>query len=104
VSRYFKRVPLTAPVGMSRALKTYFIQGETTRLIKIGRTYGTVAQRLRELQANSPDVLTVLAVVPRDLEQHCHDLFVGARRHNEWFAPTNELLLYIQQLADKDFS
>jgi len=80
--------------------RTYFIQGSSTRLIKIGRTSQHPEHRLRYLQTASPDVLTLLAVSNHDIEAECHQKFSALRKHGEWFEPSPELLLYIQQLSD----
>jgi hypothetical protein len=78
--------------------RTYFVQGELTQLIKIGRTNGTGEQRLKELQASSPDKLVLLKVVNRDIEKQTHIAFKAPRAHGEWFRPSPELLLFIEQL------
>ncbi len=96
---YFAKVPPAQYVPQPRCVKTYFIQGDTTRLIKIGRTVGTAEERLQELQPYSPDILRVLKVVSRNIEIECHRKFQKWRIHGEWFLPDDELLLYIQQLT-----
>jgi len=83
---------------ISPCMKTYFFQGEATGLIKIGRTMGTAEKRLAEVQPHSPDKLVILKVVNRDIEQLCHDTFREHRAHNEWFKPSPELILFIEQI------
>lgn len=86
----------------------YFIQGDITRLIKIGRTDdATVEARVRSLKVGSPDLLRVLGVArlgnmeqTRQLERDLHKRFAGQRKHGEWFAETPELLETIKRLCD----
>ena len=82
----------------ARTAKTYFIQGKITRLIKIGLTIGTVAERLKVLQSTSPDELIVLASIQGDFERAIHHQFREHRAHGEWFKPAPELLKFISLL------
>lgn len=84
--------------GTSRLTHTYFIQGETTRLVKIGRTNGSPAKRLTELQPYSPDKLTILAWVKADIESECHEAFAYCRAHGEWFKPGTKLMDFIAKI------
>lgn len=71
----------------------YFIQAETTNLVKIGYT-SDIRCRLADLQAASPFPLTVMSTMPGDIsdEHRLHARFKRLRVHNEWFQLSNELL------------
>lgn len=86
-------------VGKSRTVNTYFIQGETTRLIKIGRCIGDAARRMRELQACSPDRLILRAVVAGDIERKLHARFTEDHEHGEWFRPSAAIEDFIKSLS-----
>lgn len=75
----------------------YFVQGETTRLIKIGYTQGAPAIRLAQLQSSSPDKLLMLAVAhgTEEDEHTIHAFFKGLRCHYEWFKPEAALIEFI---------
>ena len=96
--KFFANVPPAQYVCTSRILKTYFVQGRITGLVKIGRTYGTVQQRVKELQTASPDTLQVLKWVKGDIEAACHFQFRQHRSHNEWFRPHRDLMRFISLL------
>lgn len=78
----------------------YFIQGVDGGPIKIGFTTNHVRHRLSSLQAGSPVVLRVLLAIlgTTILERELHFHFRRSRLHNEWFAPTNDLLDHIETL------
>ncbi len=82
---------------LNRPTSIYFIQGQATRLIKIGHAIN-VAKRLRDLQVTSPDALSLLwdyqAVVRHEKELHRH--FAEWRVRGEWFEPHESLLRYIR--------
>jgi len=79
----------------------YFIQGTQTGNIKIGHTLGwRVDERLKALQACSPDKLIVLKTIegkPAD-ETLIHRKFAASWSHAEWFKPTPDLLKFIEDL------
>lgn len=77
----------------------YFIQGHTTRLIKIGYARN-IAGRLTMLQCGSPDLMSVIGYerAPFSRERELHQMFSLARMHGEWFYPTPALLDYIADL------
>ena len=81
----------------------YFIQGQTTRLIKIGQTAGSVSNRLQEIQSNSPDKLEVLKAIEasRRAEQFLHEKFEPFRSHGEWFYPSGVLMRFIESIDDR---
>jgi hypothetical protein len=67
-----------------RAFKTYFILGQLTEKIKIGKSFAPQA-RLADLQVGSPDVLILLAVIDGDQERKFHKKFAYAHSHGEWY-------------------
>jgi hypothetical protein len=85
---------------LTKPMFVYFVQGEMTRLIKVGITRN-VDQRLRDLQCDSPDRLTLLASMAGNhkLELALHEKFQQSRRHGEWFAPDPDLLSFIAGIA-----
>lgn len=76
----------------------YFVEAETSRLIKIG-VARDMTERLRGLQTGSPDKLRVIALIrtadPERLEQVLHLEFRDTRQHGEWFKPSPELVALI---------
>jgi len=81
-------------VRFTRRVKTYFIQGEMTKAIKIGRTTDPSA-RLRNLQSACSEHLVCLAVHRGDHEAEYHDRFKHLRLHGEWFKPGQDLFDFI---------
>jgi len=81
----------------------YFIQGEQTKLIKIGRA-GDILVRLQQLQCGSPDRLMVLAVaVDAYSDTSYHIQFAAARVHGEWFKPSAEVMAFIEDIPASKF-
>lgn len=85
----------------ARAVKVsdvYFISGETGP-IKIGES-SNLRNRLSNLQAASPVVLSILATCPggSKREREYHRQFASARLHGEWFARTPEIEAEIARL------
>lgn len=80
----------------------YFVQCETTKLIKIGLTTG-LRTRLSTMRGCCPTVLTLLAHFEgtRSQEAELHRRFAAHRAHREWFYPDQEILSYIEQLSLK---
>lgn len=76
---------------------TYFIQGRTTGLIKIGKT-DNLCERLATLQIGSPDMLYVVKTLSGNVEKPYHKRFAHLRQHGEWFSPAPELLEFIKKL------
>jgi len=70
----------------------YFIQGETTKLVKIGQSVNPAA-RLRDLQIGSPDVLKLLAAVDGS-EKEFHKMFAKQRVRGEWFSLDDAMLMF----------
>lgn len=71
----------------------YFIQGEITQLIKIGRTKRIVEDRKLDLETGSPDKLNILGLTfePFFNESELHTKFSNSRKHGEWFYPSEEI-------------
>src|SRR5260370_41757231 len=88
----------------------YFIQGEQTRLIKIGISRNPV-KRLEDHQTGSPDKLILLGSVLNysllnvesfpSPERNLHKQFAEERTHGEWFRPSDRLLAFIKNLRLK---
>jgi hypothetical protein len=82
----------------------YFIQGVTTRLVKIGMSEN-VGLRLVMMQQGSPDRLRLLGTVAfRDfrealhIEHRLHVRFANCRAHGEWFRPDAALTKFLQSI------
>lgn len=80
----------------------YFIQGESTKLIKIGKA-DDVLVRLRMLQCGSPDKLMVLKVEADASERVYHLQFAVDRIHGEWFRPSVDLMEFIGNIPPSKF-
>lgn len=82
----------------------YFIQGELTSLIKIGKTESDPTDRMRCFQTGSPDRLSLLKSIrypkDQDYEKVVHNHFSHLRTHGEWFRPDEDLLLFIENAID----
>ena len=78
----------------------YFIQGDTTKRIKIGRA-ASVDTRLRSLQTAFAESLEILGTMPgeRPEEIKLHNKFAFARIRGEWFQPHESLLQFIAENA-----
>ena len=84
----------------SQRIFLYFIQGEMTRLIKIGQTCHHPHQKLYEFQNASPDKLRLLKVAHagKGYEKQLHLQFASNRAHGTWFYPSQELMEFIESL------
>jgi hypothetical protein len=83
----------------------YFLQGGSTKLVKIGKT-ADLEERLRALQASSPDRLTVLATIPDALDDapyhfQFRESWAG---HGEWFTPSPDLMAFIETLPQSSIA
>jgi len=78
----------------------YFVQGELSRLIKVG-TSVKVLERIQDLAWASPDKLALLGVMPggKTAEQALQRVFWEYHSHGEWFRPNRWLEAFI---ADRD--
>ena len=74
----------------------YFVQGHTTRLIKIGWSKSP-SMRFDNLQCGSPDKLVILKEIEtsEEAERYLHLQFKDLRQHGEWFYPGERLLKFI---------
>jgi hypothetical protein len=92
---------------MSRAVLpgstlVYFIQGETTKLIKIGQTRKKCpCERLTEIQAMGTEKLIVLGVIDCAKDGFYHKKFQSDWHHSEWFNPSPQLLDFIEHNTRK---
>lgn len=82
----------------------YFIQGEYTKRIKIGKTNCPIEDRLHKLQSNSPDNLILLGVCfgYKYSESSLHKMFDQYRLHAEWFSDAKIILNFIDKNCFKD--
>jgi hypothetical protein len=79
----------------------YFMQVEPEGPIKIGIAV-SVQSRLDSIQSASPYPISVIGIIPHGgikLERELHRQFKDARLRGEWFWPTPELLLWIENHA-----
>jgi len=76
----------------------YFVQGESTKLIKIGKTNSSIEERVSSLQTGSPDILNVIGITfePYNSESNLHAKFNLFRKHGEWFSPEDKITLFVQ--------
>jgi len=83
----------------------YFVQGEMTKLIKIGQTKALVP-RLKALQTASPDKLILLGtIIPGGRYQSDSDIhteLADYRVQGEWFAPEREVLEFMRRKGGND--
>ncbi len=81
----------------------YFIQGEKTKLIKIGKANVSIESRLNRIQALSPDKLNFIGGTfePEYLEVRLHRKFESYRMHGEWFQPNKDLIEFINSSCFK---
>lgn len=98
-----KRAELTEKIPVYHGY-VYFIQGKTSRNIKIGYSINP-DRRLIELQTHSPEQMKELARIPakKTLEKRLHRQFrsylVPGKR--EWFYPKRIILKYIKRVNEK---
>ena len=78
----------------------YFVQGHTTRLIKIGWSKSP-SMRFDNLQCGSPDKLVILKEIEtsEEAERYLHLQFKDLRQHGEWFYLGERLLKFIAAIA-----
>jgi hypothetical protein len=79
-------------------MPVYFVTGQTTRLIKIGKS-ADVCHRIADMQVGSPDTLIVLRVLTTESSDYFyHRKFLADWVRGEWFRPSNTLLDFIESL------
>lgn len=88
---------------MSRLVgNVYFIQEDLSGPIKIGYTRSWDFDRMVALQAGNYRPLQLLGMIPgqpREAEAQWHQRFAHVRLKGEWFHPSVELLLAIEDEA-----
>lgn len=81
----------------------YFIQGEQTKRIKIGKA-DDVRARLQQLQCGSPDRLTVVKVLTHESRDRVyHGQFQSDLVYGEWFSPSDTLMAFIDAIPESKF-
>lgn len=84
------------PVGRRRFV--YFIQGEITRLVKIGISRNP-ARRLLHIRTDCSEPVDLVGVIDAsdaaEMEASLHRRFADDRSHGEWFRPSQSLLDHI---------
>jgi len=80
----------------ARSWITYFVRLGDDGPVKIGKTID-VAARIQKLQTSAPAKLKLLRIVDKNVETECHRKFSHLRQHGEWFAPSIELLEFIEK-------
>jgi hypothetical protein len=81
----------------TRIQSVYFVKAETMGLVKIGVTQ-IPAVRMRAMQTNSPDRLSLIGTLEDRtgaLERDLHARFAKHRSHGEWFRHEGELAAFI---------
>lgn len=80
------------------ACSIYFIQCQSTKLIKIGFA-SNIKNRFSSIQTGSPTPLKIIGAVVCDksIEKKLHDKFENIRVHGEWFKPSD----YLLRIAEK---
>lgn len=82
--------PVAPRRATPRKFKTYFVLGQTTGKIKIGRSFDP-QKRLTTMQTGSAEPLILLAVIDKDCEKRMHKKFLADHSHGEWYFPENIL-------------
>ncbi len=94
--------PLELPEWERFVSYVYFVKGGKTKNIKIGYS-GNMPNRMRDLQASSPDVLHPIYYFKgtKRHEAFLHELFSAFRIHGEWFKPSVRIKGFIR-LAERE--
>lgn len=78
----------------------YFIQDGRNKAIKIGRSIDPLG-RLSSLKTANPNELRIVGLIPTldaaQTEKELHKKFARGRWSGEWFAPDEDLVLYLQE-------
>ena len=75
---------------------TYLIVNESETRGKIGKSVYP-SKRLRDLQASSPEKLSIYALIKGDREYALHNEYRHLRLHGEWFKIDEQLLAHFHQ-------
>jgi hypothetical protein len=83
----------------------YFVQGQTTKLIKIGISTN-FKERIESIKTLSAEQVITLGLMwgNRTIEQLLHMRFKQSHEHGEWFRPTEDILQYIKENCMHDFA
>lgn len=83
-------------------MTVYFARAGQTGPIKIGFTFGEVAERVAELQCGCPWPITVLHEMPGGIEAEAflHRQLSDHRMCGEWFAPAEQVEALVQRAID----
>ena len=84
----------TPGTSKGHKFQTYFVQGQLTKLVKIGKSVDPL-RRFSDLQVGSPDKLVLLGVIKGDKEAELQKYFTCFRVHGEWYDP--EILEYLPE-------
>ena len=77
----------------------YFIESETSGLVKIGKSVNP-ASRFSAIRTMSPDKLVLIGAIPESehSESELHTKFAHLRKHGEWFEDCAELREFLETL------
>lgn len=85
----------------SLALFTYFMVGERTNLIKIGKSLDPW-RRFAEIRNQTAQDVQIAATICGDLELEYHRHFAQHRAYGEWFHPHDDLIREIEAIRAHD--
>jgi DNA-binding CsgD family transcriptional regulator len=75
----------------------YFIQAVESKYIKIGKTNGSVIQRMKRLQ-NHEELVCLGTIAGDNRDAYYHHRFRAHRHQGEWFRAAGDLLDFIENL------
>ena len=82
----------------------YFIQQGNSGPVKIGFTRDDLYARVKRLQTGNPLPLKILAIIDGAsirTEVSLHSRFSSCRLNGEWYAPSEELLIFINEIRGR---
>lgn len=85
----------------SLAIFTYFLVGERTNLIKIGKSLDPW-RRFAEIRNQTAQDVEIAATICGDLELEYHSHFAQHRAYGEWFYPHEDLICEIDAIRACD--
>lgn len=91
----------TAGKSSKRSSLVYFIQCNSTKNIKIGKSIN-VHERMKQIKGMTPSGIDLLATIDgdTDVEANLHKKFNKYSVHGEWFKPSRELMDFIKSIQD----
>jgi hypothetical protein len=102
---YFPMTYAELPKRDDRFREVYFLQAQSGGRIKIGVSKDA-AKRVASLRTSSPEPVEVVGLMVCNeggaLEGRLHKQFAHIRTHGEWFEPTQELWVFINDHALDD--